>query len=166
MIEVSNFRQRSSRVYAINRNRMRMQTEYWILTSKKLKQYYYYFHAEFLEEILWYVLNVEFILFSRFPQESQRTLVRPHCQKHVSLWAVIPYGQKFSRDPIFAEGPSSKISRFNFRGWTFQGCSTYNIRPAPPLTARSPWLKSRWNQPASDRSIVLVLSREREMARE
>ena len=32
---------------------MRMQMEYWILTSKnsaKLKQYYY-FHAEFLEEI-------------------------------------------------------------------------------------------------------------------
>ena len=31
----------------------------------------------------------------------------------------IPYGRKFSRDPIFAEGPSSEISRSNFRGWMF-----------------------------------------------
>ena len=47
------------------------------------------------------------------------------------------------RDPIFAESPSSKISLSNFRGWTFQSCSTHNI---PPLTARAPWLKSRWNR--------------------
>ena len=96
------------------------------------------------------------------------------CRRMICL-LDIPYGRKFSRDPIFAEGPSSKISRSNFRGWKFQGCSTHNIRPAPPsiiiipLTARAPRLKSRWNRPekiARDQSIVLVLSRYREMVRE
>ena len=45
--------QRSSHVYAIYGNRMHAQMKCWILTSKssaKLKQYYY-FHAEFLEEV-------------------------------------------------------------------------------------------------------------------
>ena len=36
----------------------------------------------------------------------------------------IPYSRKFSRDPIFAEGHYAKISRSNYRGWTF--------RTAPP----------------------------------
>ena len=39
--------------------------------------------------------------------------------------ADIPYSR---RDPIFAEGPSSKISRSNFRGWN-------NTLMTPPLTA-------------------------------
>ena len=37
----------------------------------------------------------------------------------------LPYSRKFSRDPIFAERQSAKISRSNFRGWTFQNCSTH-----------------------------------------
>ena len=32
----------------------------------------------------------------------------------------ILYSRKFSKDPIFANGPSAKISQSNFRGWTFQ----------------------------------------------
>ena len=35
--------------------------------------------------------------------------------KFLSLSQGLPYGRKFSRDPIFAEGPSSKILRSNFR---------------------------------------------------
>ena len=46
----------------------------------------------------------------------------------------IPYSWKFSRDPIFAEGQSARISRSNFCGWTFQNCSTHNACLAPPLT--------------------------------
>ena len=42
----------------------------------------------------------------------------------------VPYGRKLSRDPIFVEGPSSKILRSNFHGRTFQGCSTHNIYPS------------------------------------
>ena len=40
----------------------------------------------------WYfVLSLMYIilLFSWLSQESQGTVVRPHCQKHVSLWAVV-----------------------------------------------------------------------------
>ena len=33
---------------------------------------------------------------------------------------AIPYSQKSSRDPIFAKGPSAKISKCNFHGWTFR----------------------------------------------
>ena len=67
---------------------------------------------------------------------------------YTSTCTVIPYGRKFSRDPIFAEGPSSKISRSNFRGWTFQGCSTsYCTRAA----AQEPAEKK---QQAIDRSYT------------
>ena len=67
----------------------------------------------------------------------------------------IPYGWKFSRDPIFAEGPSSKILRSNFRGWTFQGCSTsYCTRAA----AQKPAEKT-----ASDRSILYLYLAELEI---
>ena len=58
---------------------------------------------------------------------------------HVYTIVTIPYSPKFSRDPIFAEGQSAKILRSNFRGWTFQNCSTHNTawHLAPPLTARA-----------------------------
>ena len=46
----------------------------------------------------------------------------------VSHFYLLPYSRKFSRDPIFADGRSAKISRSNFRGWTFT--------PAPPTI---PW---------------------------
>ena len=75
---------------------------------------------------------------------------------------------------LLASSPGEYRMAGNFRGTQFSqmdvpGCSTHNICPAPPLTARAPRLKSRWNRPkkaASDRSIVLVLSRDQKMARE
>ena len=45
---------------------------------------------------------------------------------HLKQGVIIPYGRKFSRDPSFTEGPSLKISRSNFRRWTFQSFSTHN----------------------------------------
>ena len=81
---------------------------------------------------------------------------------------TIPYSRKFSRDPIFAEGPSSKISRSNFRGWMFQGRSTHNIRPATSYCARAAAQILLELEPAEKKQqgIVLVLSRDRETARE
>ena len=35
------------------------------------------------------------------------------------LHDTILYSRKFSRDPIFVEGQSAKISLSNFRGWPF-----------------------------------------------
>ena len=32
----------------------------------------------------------------------------------------------FSRNPIFEDGPSAKISRSDFRGWTFYNFSTHS----------------------------------------
>ena len=55
-----------------------------------------------------------------------------------TIAAALPYSWKFSRDPIFTEGPSSKISRSNFRRWTFQNCSTHNIACMPTIMVTPP----------------------------
>ena len=56
---------------------------------------------------------------------------------------MIPYSRKFSRDPIFADGRSAKISLSNFRGWTFT--------PAPPTIP--------WPAPPTNLTIVIVIAR-------
>ena len=73
---------------------------------------------------------------------TSRTSTR-HVTRHFTH--IIPNSQKFSRDPIFTEGQYAKISWSNFRGWTFQKCSTHNTRLAPPLLAIVPRF-----QPAKD----------------
>ena len=50
----------------------------------------------------------------------------------------ILYSWKFSRDQIFMEGQSSKISQSNFCEWIFQNDSTHNTLLAPLLTAVQP----------------------------
>ena len=56
---------------------------------------------------------------------SLTSLSLSHSLLHLSLSFTLslfctfclPYSRKFSRDPIFAEGHSAKISSCNFRGW-------------------------------------------------
>ena len=38
---------------------------------------------------------------------------------HLLTPEQIPYSRRFSRDPIFVDGPSAKIMRSNFCGWPF-----------------------------------------------
>ena len=55
-------------LYAINGNGMRTLTECWVSTSKnsaKLKQYYY-FHADFLEEIWYTVIRFKYMYVTVF----------------------------------------------------------------------------------------------------
>ena len=62
----------------------------------------------------------------------------------------IPYGEKFSRDKIFADWPLAKISRKNFRGSTITKHTARSLVPRP-LPEFSPQLRDKiWEWPGDE----------------
>ena len=86
---------------------------------------------------------------------------------------MVPYGRKFSRDPILRKAHHQRVCDLIFAdGRSRVAPPTISVRlRLAPLTARAPRLMIRTGRkscekPASDRPIVLVLSRDQEMAQE